>query len=140
MQTLTPLKKLAADANVILSATAGKAALRIFLKKEIKIVTTEFNIDEVREYLGAIAEQYSLSEEVLESQLRLLPLTIYPRHFYKDLLAKAAMKLSGRDEDDIELLALAMKLEIPIWSNDNDFKDSGFEIYTTARLLKILKA
>lgn len=139
MQTLTPLKKLAADANVILSATAGKAALRIFLKKEIEIVTTEFNIDEVREYLGAIAEQYSLSEEVLESQLRLLPLTTYPRHFYKDLLTKAAMKLSGRDEDDIELLALAMKLEIPIWSNDNDFKDSGIEIYTTARLLKILK-
>jgi predicted nucleic acid-binding protein len=137
---LIPLKRLAADANVILSATAGKAALRIFLKKEIEIVTTEFNIAEVREYLGIIAEQYSLSEEVLESQLRLLPLKVYPRHFYEDSVRKAAKKLSGRDEDDIELLALAMKLETPIWSNDNDFKDSGIEIYTTARLLKILKA
>ena len=140
MQTLIPLKRLAADANVILSATAGKAALRIFLKKEIEVVTTEFNIAEVREYLGAIAEQYSMSEEVLESQLRLLPLKIYPRHFYEDFIRKAAKKLSGRDEDDIELLALAMKLETPIWSNDNDFKDSGIEIYTTAKLLKILKA
>ncbi len=140
MQTLTPLKRLAADANVILSAIAGKAALRVFLKEGIEIVTTQFNIDEVREYISVIAEQYALSEEVLESQLKLLFLKIYHRHFYEDLLPKAEKRLSMRDEDDIELLALAMKLRIPIWSNDSDFKQSGIEVYTTAKLLKILSA
>jgi predicted nucleic acid-binding protein len=44
-----------------------------------------------------------------------------------------------KDEDDTELLALAMKLKIPIWSNDRDFKLTGVELYTTAKLLKILK-
>ncbi|MDP3297649.1 MAG: PIN domain-containing protein [Thermodesulfovibrionia bacterium] len=140
MQTLKPLKKLAADANVILSAAAGKAALRIFLKEDIEIITTQFNVNEVREYLGVIAEQYAFSEEILESQLRLLPLKIYPRHLYEDFIKKASKKLSGRDEDDIELLALAMKLNVPVWSNDRDFQHSGVEIYTTAKLLKILKA
>ncbi len=48
-------------------------------------------------------------------------------------------RLAGRDEHDIELLALAIKLHIPVWSNDGDFKSSGIEVYTTARLLKILK-
>ncbi|RJQ53982.1 MAG: PIN domain nuclease [Nitrospiraceae bacterium] len=140
MQISTPLKKLAADANVILSAVAGKAALRVFLKENIDIVTTRFNIDEVREYLDVIAEQYGISKEILESQLKLLPLKIYPRHFYEDLIQKAAQKLSGRDEDDMELLALAMKLRVPVWSNDRDFQHSGIDFFTTAKLLKILKA
>jgi predicted nucleic acid-binding protein len=48
--------------------------------------------------------------------------------------------MSERDEDDVELLALAMKLNVPVWSNDGYFKDSGVELYTTARLLSILKA
>lgn len=140
MQAFNPLKRLAADANVILSAVAGKAALRVFLREDIELVTTEFNIDEVRQYLSVIAGQYSLSEELLESQLKLLPLKIYSRHFYKGCLKEASNKLSVRDEDDIELLALSIKLHIPVWSNDRDFKNSGIEVYTTAKLLKILKA
>lgn len=139
MQASNPLKRLAADANVILSAVAGKAALRVFLKEDIEIVTTQFNIDEVRQYLSVIAEQYALSEELLESQLKLLPLKIYPRQFYEDFIQKATKRLSGRDEDDIELLALAMKLHIPVWSNDSDFRHACAELYTTAKLLKILK-
>ncbi len=138
MQDSNPLKRLAADANVILSAIAGKAALRVFLEEDIEIVTTQYNIEEVREYLGVIAEKYSLSEEVLESQLRLLPLKEYPSSFYKDFIQKATEKLAGRDNDDIELLALSMKLDVPVWSNDRDFTDSGVEVYTTAKLLKIL--
>lgn len=140
MQASIPLKKLAADANVILSAVAGKAALRVLLKEDIEIATTQFNIDEVRQYLGVIAEQYSLGEEILESQLKLLPIEIYSQHFYESFLKGASKKLSGRDDDDIELLALALKLKIPVWSNDSDFKDSGVEVYTTAKLLKIVQA
>jgi predicted nucleic acid-binding protein len=45
----------------------------------------------------------------------------------------------GRDMDDIELLALAMKLKVPVWSNDRDFTASKVQVYTTAKLLKELK-
>jgi hypothetical protein len=41
----------------------------------------QHRIDEVREYLGVIAEQYGLLEEVLESQLKVLPLKIYSQEF-----------------------------------------------------------
>jgi len=135
-----PSKKLAADANVILSAVAGKAALRVFLREDLEIITTQFNIHEVREYLGTIAQQYGLTDEILELQMKLLPLKIYKRDFYEDFITKAAERLSDKDEDDIELLALAMKMKIPVWSNDNDFRHSGIKVYTTAQLLKILKA
>ncbi len=140
MQTSTLLKKLAADANVILSAVAGKAALRVFLLEGIKIVTTEFNISEVREYIGVIADKYGLSEEVLESQLKLLPLQIYQQKFYADFLGIASKRLAERDEDDVELLALSLKLKVPVWSNDRHFQHSGVVVYSTAKLLQILKA
>ena len=140
MQTLNPLRKLAADANVILSAVAGKAALRVFLLKGIEIVTTDFNISEVREYIGVIAEKYGFSEEILESQLKLLPLRIYQQEFYAAFLDIASKKLAARDEDDVELLALSLKLKVPVWSNDRHFQHAGCEVYSTAKLLKILKA
>ena len=140
MQTSTPLRKLAADANVILSAVAGKAALRVFLVEGIEIVTTEFNVSEVREYIGVIAEKYSLSEEILESQLKLLPLLIYHQKFYADFLDNASKQLAKSDEDDVELLALSLKLKVPVWSNDRHFQHAGVETYSTAKLLKILKA
>ena len=139
MQTSTPLRKLAVDANVILSAIAGKAALRVFLKENVEFASTQYNIDEVGEYLSAIAAKYDLREEILESQLKLLPLKVYARTFYDDFILEAANMMLGKDEDDVELLALALKLKAPVWSNDNDFKHSGIEVYTTARLLKALK-
>ena len=140
MQTSRPLSKLAADANVILSAVAGKAALRVFLMEGIEIVTTEFNVSEVREYISVIAEKYGFGEEILESQLKLLPLLIYQQKFYADFLDKASKRLAESDEDDVQLLALSLKLKVPVWSNDRHFQHSGVEVYTTAKLLKKLKA
>ena len=140
MQISIPIRKLAADANVLLSAIAGKAALRVFLLEGLEITTTEFNINEVRDYLGVIAEKYSLSEELLESQLKLLPVRIYAQKFYEDFLHAASKRLAEHDEDDIQLLALSLKLKVPVWSNDRHFQHAGVEVYSTAKLLKILKA
>ncbi len=75
----------------------------------------------------------------LRSLFFIVPLKIYQQDFYKEFLYSASKSLSGKDEDDIELIALAMRLKIPVWSNDRDFKHSGVDLYTTAKLLKILK-
>jgi hypothetical protein len=36
------------------------------------------------------------------------------------------------------VLALALQLNVAVWSNDNDFEDAGVEWHTTAELLKML--
>jgi len=53
-------------------------------------------------------------------------------------VAEAACFLHKRAPSDIPLGALALKLEIPIWSNDHDFEELPLIVYPTARLLKIL--
>jgi predicted nucleic acid-binding protein len=123
---------------VILSAVAGKAALRVFQKEGLEFITTRFNIDEVREYLSVIGKKYNIEEKILELQLQMLPLKIYDRQFYEDFIEKASEELRENDIDDIELLALAMKLQIPVWSNDSDFQHLAIDAYPTAVLLKAL--
>ena len=138
MKILKPLKSLVADANVILSAVIGKAALKIFTNTDIKIITTQFNIGETLEYLPRLAEKYELKLEILESQLKLLSLVVYQKEFYEDKLKIAFKKVGEIDPEDIDLLALAIKLNLPIWSNDKDFKKARVEVFTTAEVLKMM--
>lgn len=55
----------------------------------------------------------------------------YPRS-----MAKARRRMAHRDAEDVELLALNLK--IPVWPNGNEFAEANVQLYTTARLLKKL--
>jgi predicted nucleic acid-binding protein len=135
----TNIKRLAADSNVLLSAVAGRAARRVFTRSELIVVTTEHNIAEVREYLPKFAERYDLPLELLTEVLELLPITVYAEHEYADEIPAAHQLLANRDPDDVALAALALHLQIPIWSNDRDYENFPHGVVTTAVLLKILE-
>ena len=49
-----------ADANVLLSAALGKAALRVVSEHRIPVHTTRFNADEVIEYLPRLSSKYEV--------------------------------------------------------------------------------
>lgn len=134
------LKKLAADSNVILSAVIGKAALQIFVQPEIALITTDFNLKEVEEYLPRLASQYGLDWKLLMWQFKMLPLNSFSEKYYRSYFLEAEKLLENRDPDDIHLAALALKEGIPIGSNDRDFEKLAIPVYTTARLLKIIQA
>jgi predicted nucleic acid-binding protein len=116
----------------------GKAALRVFTEHDVQVCIARPNYDEVREYLPAIAREYGLLSELLEAQLRLLSLDIRDAEEYRDRLPEARKLIEKRDPDDVDVVALALKLDLPIWSNDRDFQTTGLRVYTTARLLKAL--
>lgn len=139
MKTLNPLRKVAADANVILSAVIGKAALKVFTESSVEeVVTTQLNLDEVKEYIPRLASKYRMEEKVLQTQLKLLSLKVFQKEFYQDFLKEAEDRIGKIDPDDIDLLALGLKLNIPIWTNDSDFQGLKIKTYTTAEILKIL--
>ena len=56
------------------------------------------------------------------------------------LLSVATLPVNVRDPDEVDLLALALHLGVPVWSKDNGFEDAGVEWYETAGLLKKLGA
>jgi predicted nucleic acid-binding protein len=128
----------AGDANVLLSAVLGHAALRVFTRTDVGVLTTRGVLEEVREYLPLIAKQYDMLPQALEGQLRLLAIRECEAEEYATKLEAAKRAIAKRDPDDVELLALALAFSVPVWSNDSDFKDTGVEWYTTARLLRLL--
>lgn len=132
------VESVAADANVILSAVAGKAALKVFTRSSIAVVTTRKTLIEVREYLPEMAARYGLPPEVLEAQLGLLAIRAFAEETYARKLKEALRRIGHRDADDADLLALSMKLRVPVWSNDSDFSSAGVKWYTTARLLRTI--
>ena len=134
------LRKLAADSNVILSAVIGKAALQVFLRPEIELITTRFNILEVEEYIPRLASKYGLDERSLLLQLKMLPMVVFEEKHYHSHTSQAMRLLKDRDPDDVHLAALALKEGVPIWSNDRDFEKLSLQVYTTAQLLKALES
>lgn len=133
-----PIAGVVADANVLLSAVIGKAALRVFEDFGISVHTTRFNRDEVLRYLPRLAGKYKLPEIWVELQLELLPLRVHPEESYRESLPWARATMGDRDPDDAHPLALSRALDLPLWSNDRDLQNAGVRCYTTAALLKVL--
>jgi predicted nucleic acid-binding protein len=129
----TPIKSLAADSNVLLSAIAGRAARRVFATPDLVVLTTEDNVAEVKEYLPVFAERYGLAEDLLHDVLALLPIGVFGPSTYTEELPSARLLLADRDEDDVALAALALTFRIPIWSNDRDFANFPTGVFTRRR-------
>ena len=127
------------DANVLLSAVIGKAALRVITEYRVEVHVARFNVDEVAEYLPVMAAKYGLPLELVQLQWRLLPLHVHPTAGYRRYLARARRDLAARDPDDAHPLALARALGLPLWTNDHDLEGHGVECFPTARLLKELE-
>ncbi len=129
-----------ADANVLLSAAIGKAALKVFTEHRIEIHATEFNVAEVEEYLPLLASRYRLLAEEVYLHWRVLPIQTHSETDYAFELEAAHRDLARRDPEDAHPLALARALELPLWSNDRDLQNLGVDCYPTALLLSMLES
>ncbi len=131
--------QLVADANVLLSAAiGGRAALALQHDNVEQVFTPAAAYDEVVEYLPSLAEKKRLDLDTLLLAFAALPVTVVERSEYEDKLPTARRRIGKRDPDDVDVLALALDLKLPVWSNDNDFEDTGVEWHTTAELLNML--
>lgn len=98
-------------------------------------MTTAYTLGEVIEEVPFIAQKTGLEvPEILEALVH-LPLRIYTREAYAEQLGDAKSQLKERDISDSDLLALALYLNIPLWSNDKDFDVTTVKRYSTFDLL-----
>ena len=131
--------KLTADANVLLSSVIGGRARLVFGHPEIEeVFTTNPTFAEVREYAALLGSKKKLAPEATMFAVAALPVTIVPAEVYEGAIERARKLIGRRDPDDIEILALTVHFDIPLWSNDNDFEGCGIERFTTAALLSRL--
>lgn len=144
MRSSNAIARLVVDANPILSAVLGGSAKRVFLSFKIEEFAVAIpTLREVEAYLPVLARkprvaQAGITEDLLRAALAALPLTLYPRRFYRAFLREAEKLIGARDPKDVDVLALALKLRAPIWTNDADFQGLNVEVFPTAVLIQKL--
>ena len=114
----------------------GRARLIIASPRVSEILTTEKTLAEVEEYAVVLARRRRIAEDILLLGLAALPVTVVPQTDYAKSLPQARRRIERRDPDDVDILALALQLNIPLWSNDKDLSNTGVEWLTTEDLLR----
>ncbi len=131
--------KLAADANVLLSAVIGGRARLVLSSPTVEeVLTTASVFAEIEEYAAILGQKKRIPPETVMLAVASLPVSIVAAEVYARSVALARRRVGKRDSDDVELLALALHFKVSLWSNDNDFERCGVERYTTAELLRKL--
>jgi predicted nucleic acid-binding protein len=99
-------------------------------------VAPDVAFDEARKHLPQVIKRRSLREEPFMSYLASLASIIQPVEVedYSGFEAIARQRLARRDEDDWPILAVALALRCPIWTEDKDFFGCGVATWTTDRV------
>ena len=129
--------KFVVDANVLFAlAKPSSVANDIFSMYELKLIAPDFALIELLKYkeeLVAKSEMDSFEEGISSLKSKVV---FVDKNEYKDLIEKGAELIS--DEKDAAYLALALRLFLPIWSNDSHFKEqSQIEVFTTKELIEL---
>jgi len=127
------------DANPLLSALIGGRSREVLFSGNFNFLSPQPTLFEVEKYLPHVAEKTGQNELVLFREFELLPVVaVQPRH-YEARLERATVLISGRDPKDVHVLALAIELDVPIWSEDRDFHNlPGVTVHRTADMLGLL--
>ena len=124
------------DANPIISALIGGASTEVFFDRRFNFVTTEFTLNEVRKYIPVISEKSGVKSEKILVALSFLPLTTVPEGDYGQNIPEADGMIGAIDKKDTRILALALALKAPLWSEDRDFENAkGIILLKTKDLL-----
>ena len=133
------MKVIAVDANPILSALLGGKSLEILYHERFRFITTERIMWEVKKYIPEMAKKLEVEDIKLYYALENLPiLTLQPREYDKQREV-AEMLIAPRDRKDVDLLALSLAIDAPIWTQDKDFEGIGqITLFKTSDMVKIV--
>ena len=105
--------RLVVDANPILSALIGGKARQIFFEAAIQgFAVPAAVVEEVRTHLPPLALKVGVRVRFFEYAQELLPLTSYAPKAYQQHLSEARRRIGRRDTDDVDALALTLRLGI----------------------------
>ena len=126
------------DANILMRAVLGKRARALLAKygERIEFVAPDVAFDEARRRLPQVIERRELQEEPFMAYFDSLANVVRTVGIeaYSGFEPIARQRLARRDEDDWPILAAALALRCPIWTEDTDFFVCGVATWTTGRV------
>ncbi len=133
--------KLVIDANILFSALIKDSfTVDIIVCDDIELFAPEFLFDEFLQHKEDILRKARKTTEELHRLLNSIKelIKIISEDNVDDVMDEA--ERISPDPKDIPYIALALKLEIPIWSNDKELKEQNkVTVYSTEEIIKKLR-
>ena len=138
------------DANILIRAVLGTRVLDLIEKysDRVRMFTPEIAFQDAEKYVpGLLARRGpSLEARILRRTDSSRDSILRLRSMIEIVAENALLKFTGsanqrlrRDPDDVPILAAALALDCPIWTEDQDFFGVGAATWTTANIEIYLK-
>lgn len=132
------LQPLVLDANILVRAVLGNKVRNFLVSngRSVEFFIPDVCLEDANKYLPEIFEKRGIVSEVALGVLsKLMPLLqVVHASFYQEYAEEAKERIGNRDMDDWPVVATAMMLNSPIWTEDQDFFGSGLSVWTTDRI------
>jgi len=132
--------KLIIDTNILYTYFwKGSITKKLIMNRDIELFSPEFALEEINKHKLDIIKKTKISESKFD-ELRFdlaISVKFIPFEKYQKFL-DSALEISP-DPNDIDFFALALKLNLPIWTNDRLLKNQNkIKIITTKNMLNLL--
>ena len=138
-----PGKALVIDANILVRAVLGRRVREIIdtYAEQASFFVPEVAYAEAEEHLPALVIKRGGDPD---KALRLLQalrglVDLIGSEVYSDFACTARERLGDRDPEDWPILAAALAIGCPIWTEDTDFFGCGVPTWTTSRVVMFLR-
>ena len=131
-------KVIVLDANILIRAILGNKVRALITEniEKIDFFTPDVCIADAQKYLPLLFEKRSIPIEPALVLLRnLTPLLhIVDELVYQRAKDEAQLRIKNRDIRDWPIVATALTLNCPIWTEDQDFFGTGIPTWTSDRV------
>lgn len=135
---MSPRKGLVLDANILLRGVFGIRVRHILETYEdvAAFYSPDVCFAEAEKYITEVAERRGLDSKLAKSILEHVSRIVLPvdQALYQGHENLARERIERRDPHDWPVVAVALLLDIPVWTEDQDFFGSGVSIWTTDRV------
>lgn len=126
------------DANILIRAVLGKQVRSLIYDNAaaVKFFAPDVAYADARKYLPALLKKRGVDADAALLVLDCLERVVQPidAELYTGLRQQALMRIAVRDADDWPVLACAMALGCPVWTEDADFFGTGVATWTSDRV------
>ena len=137
-------KRLVLDANILLRGVFG-VRVRSLLEAYENVATfysPDVCFEDARRYIPNLAARRGFDAgpalTVLDQIARIV--NAVDRSLYESYEELATARIASRDSEDWPILATALLLDAPIWTEDQDFFGTGIATWTSNRIELYLKS
>ena len=131
-------KGLVLDANILLRAVFGRRVRGILEKyeDEARFYTPDVCFEDAQRYIPVISKERRFDVDLGLSVLDQIGRVVeqVDRSLYEEYQNEARGRIGLRDPDDWPVVATALLLDLPIWTEDQDFFGSGVATWTSDRV------